>query len=74
MRVSESNQLSPLIPGQINLIKFIEPNKFDNAYTSTFETYLFDQIFLSKGNTLKTFSQNIWVATKEGNKNKKLKQ
>ena len=31
--------------GQINLIKFIESNKYDNA---KFDTFLFDQISLIK--------------------------
>ena len=34
---------STIIQGQINLIKFIESNKFDNKYRK-FETFLFDQI------------------------------
>ena len=35
--------LKPLIHGQINLIKFIESNKFDNV-TTKFDIFLFDQI------------------------------
>ena len=32
--------LTPLTHGQINFIKFIESNKFDNAYNKN--TFLFD--------------------------------
>ena len=28
-----TNQLTPLLRGQINLIKFVESNKFDGAYS-----------------------------------------
>ena len=45
MRVS--HYLKPLIHGQVNLIKFIASNKFDNV-TVKFDTFLFDQISLVK--------------------------
>ena len=33
--LSKTNQLSPLIHREINLIKFIESDKFDNVYSKT---------------------------------------
>ena len=37
--------MSPLIHSRINLIKFVESNKFDAIYTAKFGTFLLDQIF-----------------------------
>ena len=47
LRLKLYHPLKPLIYGQINLIKFIESYKLDNAYRK-FDTYLFDQIYLIK--------------------------
>ena len=38
-----NQQLSSLIHGQINMMKFVESNKFGD--TAKFETFWFDQIF-----------------------------
>ena len=46
--ILEILKLKPLIHGQINLIKFIESNKFDNVYSQIWHifvwSYQFDQI------------------------------
>ena len=36
----DNSFLKPLIHGQINLIKFIEPNKFDNIYSKIWHVFV----------------------------------
>ena len=49
-------RIKPLIHGQINLIKFIESNKFDNVYSKIWRTFVwsnyFDQILKKIGRVL----------------------
>ena len=45
---NELKEVKPLIHGQINLIKFIELNKFDNVYSKIFHIFVSSNLWRNK--------------------------